>query len=85
MDRHACVLLAGIHIDRHACVLLAGIQELWVFMVRGQTYLERLPDGGEKESFRKQVLAACRESYPQRKHKRILYPFDRFLLFAYKV
>jgi trans-aconitate 2-methyltransferase len=56
----------------------------WYSSTGMKTYLERLPGETQKESFRTQVLEACRDSYPAQKDGRILYPFDRLFFIAYK-
>jgi trans-aconitate 2-methyltransferase len=56
----------------------------WYSSTGMKPYLERLPDEERKESFRNQVLKACRGSYPERADKRILYPFHRLFFIAYK-
>jgi trans-aconitate 2-methyltransferase len=56
----------------------------WYSSTGMRTYLERLPDEERRESFRAQVLEACRESYPSRRDGKILYPFRRLFFIAYK-
>jgi trans-aconitate 2-methyltransferase len=55
----------------------------WYSSTGMKTYLERLPEEKQKESFRRQVLEACSDSYPARKDGRILYPFERLFFIAY--
>lgn len=55
----------------------------WYSSTGMKTYLERLPGEQQKESFRNQVLEACRDSYPVQKDGRILYPFERLFFIAY--
>ena len=57
----------------------------WYSSTGMRTYLERLPDEVAKESFRRQVLEECRESYPVQVDGRILYPFDRLFFVASKM
>jgi trans-aconitate 2-methyltransferase len=57
----------------------------WYSSTGMRTYLERLPGEKEKESFRNQVLGACRDSYLAQKDGRILYPFERLFFIAYRV
>jgi trans-aconitate 2-methyltransferase len=66
--------------------VLANHQGLidWYSSTGMKTYLERLPEEAQKESFRAQVLEACRDSYPAQKDGRILYPFERLFFIAYK-
>ncbi len=55
----------------------------WYSSTGMKTYLDRLPEEKQKESFRRQVLEACRASYPVQKDGRILYPFERLFFLAY--
>jgi trans-aconitate 2-methyltransferase len=55
----------------------------WYSSTGMKTYLDRLPEEKQKVSFRRQVLEACRASYPVQKDGRILYPFERLFFLAY--
>jgi len=47
-------------------------------------YLERLTSEEQRRLFQKQVLDECRSDYPEQQDGRILFPFKRLFMVAYK-
>jgi trans-aconitate 2-methyltransferase len=47
-------------------------------------YLERLGSEDERQSFQRQVLEECRPFYPEHQDHKILFPFNRLFVIAYR-
>jgi len=56
----------------------------WYASTGMRPYLERLADDGQRHSFREYVREEIRDRFPLRKDGKILFPFRRLFLIAYK-
>jgi trans-aconitate 2-methyltransferase len=68
------------------CHILEGPQDIvaWFRGTGMRPFLEALDSAQEKQEFERMVLEGCTRAYPRQKDSRILFPFRRLFILAYR-